>query len=336
LNRPKTIAVIGWFLAAFLPEASARVLAQAPSEDPAVRARAVSLLERSAQLSRPVWPMNEEDFSFHIVNPEPGYPADGTLKISVAKPYLKRWEYSYGVYQFSKVENGPEIATYRTGSEPASLAMVRKMLPLSLLHFDQSDIIRAITDKNVDGTPATCIDFDTITGTRHQSGTLCVDQANGYLIYSKLDDVITKQSRFYLFNNGFLPGHIERWTNDVKLFEIESRIEVRPGGFPAEAFEYPAGATITHACNSFTPAYADNNLQPVAESFSETGIDITVRGFVDNQGHTTNLKVLDRTHPDLDAEALKLVSAWTFHPAQCNYQPTSEQRDFVVHFQGWQ
>ncbi len=280
--------------------------------------------------------MNEEDFSFHIVKPEPGYPADGTLKISVAKPYLKRWEYTYGVYQFSKVENGPEIATYRTGPEPASLTMVRKLLPVSLLHFDQSDIIRAITDKTVDGTRATCIDFDTITGTRHQSGTICVDQASGYLIYSKLDDVVTKQSRFYTFNNGFLPGHIERWMNDVKLFEIESKIEVRPGGFPAAAFEYPAGATITHACNSFTPAYADNNLQPVAKSYSETGIDITVRGFVDNQGHTTNLKVLDQTHPDLDAEALKLVSAWTFHPAQCNYQPTSEQRDFVVHFLGWQ
>ena len=308
----------------------------AQSEDPQLRARAVSLLEHAAQLSSPIWPMNEESFTFHILNPEPGAANYGSIKIMVARPDLKRWDYSYGAHQYSRVQDGKEFATYRTGPEPAGLTMVRKLIPVNLVRFDQSDLIRTITDQSMDGTPATCVDFETIAGTRHQSGTLCFDKAAGYLISEKIDDVVTKQSKFYRFNNGFLPGHIERWTNGTKLIEIESKIEVRPAGFPMENFEYPVGAAITHACNSFTPAYADYTIQPAAKQYSDKAIDIVVHGFVDQDGRTTNLKVLDDTHADLATEALKVVSTWTFRPAQCNCQPTGQQRDFTVHFQGWQ
>jgi hypothetical protein len=311
--------------------------AQSPaSEDPQLRARAVGLLERAAQLSSPVWPMNEQVITFHVQNPEPGAASEGSLKIGVGRTDLKRWDYVYGAYHLSQVENGMEYATLKTGPEPADLIAVRKMLPAMVLHFDQSDLIRAITDKSVDGTPASCVDFETITGTRHQTGTVCIDQAAGYLIYSKIDDVVIKQSKFYAFSNGFLPGHLERWTAGTKLFDIDTKIVVHYGDFAPDYFDYPEGATISHACNSFTPAYADNTPQPPIKSYSDTGIDIVVHGFVDPSGHPINLKVLDATHRDLADEALRLVSTWTFRPAQCNYQPASQQRDFIVHFQGWQ
>jgi hypothetical protein len=305
------------------------------SDDPQLRARAVGLLEHSAQLSSPVWPMNEQFISFHILNPQPGAATDGTFKVGVGRTDLNRWECVYGSYVLSRVQNGPELALFQTGPEPADFIAVRKQLPVTLYHFDQSDIIRSIADRSIDGTPATCVDFDTITGTRHQSGTFCFDQAAGYLSYIKIDDVVVKQSKFYAFSNGFLPGHIERWTSGVKLFEIDFKAESRPAGFAPDYFDYPAGATITHACNSFTPAYVDNTPQPPAKSFSDTGIDIVVHGVVDKTGHAVNLKVLDATHRDLADEALKLVPSWTFRPAQCNYQPASQTRDFIVHFQGW-
>jgi hypothetical protein len=106
--------------------------------------------------------------------------------------------------------------------------------------------------------------------------------------------------------------------------------------FPAGYFEYPPSSAIRHACNSFTPAYAQSTPQPEAKSFSNGGADIVVHGFVDKTGHTSELKVLDDTHHEIATEAMKIVASWTFQPAQCNYQPTSEQRDFIVHFQGWQ
>jgi hypothetical protein len=137
--------------------------------------------------------MNEESFTFHVLNPEPGGAGEGSIKIMVARPDLKRWDYSYGAYQYSKVQNGPEFATYRSIPAPAAMVMVLKLIPVNLVRFDQSDLIRAITDQTVEGTPATCVDFETITGTRHQSGSLCFDKAAGYLIYEKIDDVATKQ-----------------------------------------------------------------------------------------------------------------------------------------------
>lgn len=307
-----------------------------PAEDPQLRARAVGLAEHAIQLSSPVWPMNEEFANFHIPNPEPGAATDGTIRIGVARPFLKHWEFEYGAYHFSKVVNDDEYATLSSGPRPAGLTMVLKLLPVNLVRFDQSDIIRSITDESIDGTPAYCINFDSIAGARHQSGKICIDRVSGFLIYERVDQTVIKQSAFFRFNNGFLPGHIERWVEGIKVVEIESRIEVRPQGFPPEYFDYPVGAKITHACDSFTRAYADNTPQPPAKSYSDTAVDIVVHGFVDQNGHTRDLKVLDQTYPRLAEEALRLVSTWTFRPAQCDYKPTSEQRDFVVHFQGWQ
>jgi hypothetical protein len=332
------LIAVTFVLAMFGPQAlpaGASPQAASTQEDPDLRARAVGLLEHAVQLSSPVWPMNEQVFTFHIPNPEPGAATEGSLRLGIGAPALKRWEFVYGAYQLSQVLNGTEYATYRTGPEPAAVVMVRKILPVSLPRFDESDIIRSITDKTVDGTPAACIDFETIAGTRHQFGTVCVDKTAGYLIFEKVDDLIIKQSKFYAFNNGFLPGHIERWTGATKLAEIEEHIEVRTQ-FPPNYFDYPAGATISPACNSFTHAYAQNTPQPPAKSFSDGSVDIAVHGFVGKDGRPTGLTVLDGTHRDLAEEAVKIVSAWTFHPAQCNYQPANDQRDFIVHFQGWQ
>jgi len=304
-------------------------------EDPQLRAQAVGLIERANQLSSPVWPMNEEVFTFHIQNPEPGAPTDGSLKVGVGAPGLKRWEFSYGAYQLSQVRNGEEVATYTTGTEPAAVVLVRKIVPVSLVRFDQTDVIRKIEDRTMDGTAATCIDFETIAGTRHQFGTLCVDKSAGYLIYQKIDDVIIKQSNFYRFNNGFFPAHIERWTGITKLADIEGSVVVKKD-FPTHYFDYPAGAVIAHTCNSFTPAYAESTPQPTAKSLSEKGIDIVVHGVVDKNGHPAELQILDDTHHDLASEAMQIVAGWTFHSAQCGYKPTIEHRDFIVHFQGWQ
>jgi TonB-like protein len=162
-----------------------------------------------------------------------------------------------------------------------------------------------------------------------------VDKPAGYLIYQKIDDTVIKQSKFYAFNNGFLPGHIERWTGATILAEIDSNITVKTE-FPSNYFDYPANATIKHACTSFTPAFSENTPQAAAKSVSEGGIDIVVHGFVSKEGKPTGLKVLDATHQDLAEEAVSIVSGWTFRPAQCNYQPASQQRDFIVHFQGAQ
>src|SRR5581483_3558198 len=170
------------FLAMCLPSAHS----QTAVEDPELRARAVAILERADHFSSPVWPMNEEEFAFRIANPEPGYPPDGIIRIGVAAPNQKRWEVEYGPYHLTQVQHGIEIAGDRRGREPAAVILVRKTIPVNLLHFDESDFIRAITADNIDGVEATCIDLDTITGVRREANRIRVDKRSGLLIYQKV------------------------------------------------------------------------------------------------------------------------------------------------------
>ena len=63
-------------------------------------------------------------------------------------------------------------------------------------------------------------------------------------------------------------------------------------------------------------------------------VDIIVHGMIRENGKTEALQVQSSPRPDLNAEALSLVSTWTFQPMMCNDKPATRGADFVVHFQG--
>jgi len=46
------------------------------------------------------------------------------------------------------------------------------------------------------------------------------------------------------------------------------------------------------------------------------------------------LKPLDPTHPELNDEAIKLVSTWTYSPGTCDGKPVGISMVFTVHFKG--
>lgn len=286
-------------------------------------------------MSTPVWPANQEDFSFRVLDPSLGQTGDGALKIAVASPGIKRWEFSYGSYKYVRVQNGREFATVRTSpSEPAALTSVRKLLPVFLGRFEPADVIRGLEDAVVDGRPARCITFETLKGDHQQPGRVCVDSAQGWLLEVTQGDETIRQSEFYRFNNGYLPGHIERWTGGRKILEIDSKVVVREQ-FPEDYFAYPEGASIQHACTEFHRAFADYTIQPPQKGLSNDWIEVRVHGFVGKDGRPYGLKALDTGLPDLAEEAVRLVSSWTFHPATCDYDPATMETDFTVRFKGW-
>lgn len=309
-----------------------------PPEDPQLRNRAISLLEKAVALSSPVWPANEAIYRFTVMHPEPGYPADGILRVAVKTPATRLWAFDYGPYHFLRIMDGLAVYTVNASeAEPAAVTLVRKLLPVNLVHFDHEDLIRSIARENVDGLAADCIHFVTVYGDRQSTNKVCVDAANGWLVYQQLGEVIVKQSAFYRFNNGWLPGDIERWTGTDKIAEIDAHVEVRsPDAFDAAYFNPPADAVITHQCNSWEMPVAISTPQPEVRHASDAVIDIVVHGIVDTGGHPANLTVLDATHQQLAAEALRLVAAWTYRPAQCNYAPATNRQDFIVHFKGWE
>jgi len=307
----------------------------APVEDPQLRSEAVSLMERAVMLTTPVWPANEEFFNFRVLNPAPGESTEGALKIGVRTRVNKRWEFTYGTYKFIKVQDGGEFATSRSESgEPAALTSVRKLIPAFHGQFEPADIIRRVGEATVDGRRARCIDFDTLKGDQQQSGQVCVDAQTGLLLLVRQGDETIRQSSYYHFNNASLPGHIERWVGDQKLIEIDSRVVVRTE-YPPDYFDYPMDAKIENACREFHRAFADLTPQPEPKAQSNEAISVRVHGRVGKDGKPNGLRVLDAVRPDLGEEALRIVSAWTFHPAMCEYQPATQEMDFEVRFKGW-
>ncbi len=306
-----------------------------PPEDPQLRAEAIRLMEKANLVSTPVWPANEEFVTFHVLAPGPGEATDGEMKISVATTMTKRWEFTYGAYKFLQVQNGREFATTRTQpGEPAALTSVRKILPVFLGEFEPSDVIRRIEDASIDGRPARCIIFETLQGDHRQPGRACVDPGQGWLLEVTQGDESIRQSGFHQFNNAYLPRHIEKWAGNRKLLEIEESVVVREQ-YPPDHFTYPEGASIRHMCTEFHRAFADHTEQPPQKTLSDELIEVRVHGLIGKDGKPYALKALDTMRPDLAQEAVRVVSAWTYHPAMCEYDPATMETDFVVHFKGW-
>ena len=309
---------------------------QAASEDPQLRSEAVRLLERAMMLTTPTWPANEEFFKFKVMYPAPGEASEGTMKIGVKTTGNKRWEFVYGAYKFFQVQNGPEYATYRTAPvEPAVVTAVRKLVPVYQGQFDASDVIRNISEAKVYGIAARCIDFETIRGAFQGTGKVCVDSASGFLLSIRQGKETIRQSVYYRFNDASLPGHIERWVDGEKIFEIDSKVAVRKD-FEPEYFDYPQDAKIMTQCKSFHRAFADQTPQPEAKTFSQELVTVKVHGRVGKDGKPMSLKLLSLgVRQDLADEALTIVAKWTFHPAQCEYQASTQEMDFEVVFKGW-
>jgi hypothetical protein len=325
-----------FFLAAtLLPAQTGKLRPEVtPPEDAVLRAEAIRLMERANRLSTPVWPANESVVNFHVLEPGVGEADAGELRVSVATPVRRRREYTYGSYKFVQVEDGGEFATTRSQSEPAVMTSVRKLLPVFLGEFEQDDVIRRIEDANSNGQPARCILFQTLKGDHEIPGRACVDADQGWLVEVTQGDETIRQSRFFQFNNGFLPGHIERWAGGRKQFEIDQKVVVRES-YPDNYFDYPAGASIKHTCREFHRAFADNSPQPPQKAVSSELVEVRVHGFIGKDGKPYGLKPLDTARPDLAEEAVRIVSTWTFHPAMCEYDPATMEMDFVIHFKGW-
>jgi hypothetical protein len=333
---PRSTHLCLWlFIPACLAQTTTLRPDAAPAEDPQLRAEAVRLMERAVMLTTPVWPANEEFVDFRVLHAAPGEASEGAMKIGVRTPVNKRWEFTYGTYKFIRVRDGYETATYASDSaEPASLVSVRKLLPAFRGVFEPADLIRSIANATADGRPARCIEFDTLKGDQQQTGQVCVDAQTGFLVTARIGDETIHQSAYFRFNNASLPGHIERWVGNEKLLDIDMNVVVRTD-YPPEYFAYPPDAIISHSCQEFHRAFADNTPQPEPKTRSNDAITVRLHGRVGKDGKPDALKVLDTARPDLAEEALRVVSKWTYHPAMCVYQPATQAMDFEVTFKGW-
>lgn len=301
-----------------------------PPEDPVLRAEAVRLLERANHVSSPsIWPANEMTLRFRVAVPAAGDPYEGEYVSSIGGTGLRRQHWRYGAYEHTQIRNGQRLSV--TGSQapqPAILSLLTELAPIYLIRFDNQDVIRSIVDSSPD---ARCIEFDTVTGERFQANEVCVDLRNGWLLSVRAGDNLTRNSNFFPFQGSFLPGHIERWSAARKVIEIDST-DVLKSDYPEDYFTVPDSST-GFICQQFRRAFEVNTPQPPAGPLIQI-TDIRLQGLIDTNGRVTNLKPLETSNSDLNEQAIKLVSTWTYQPATCEGKPVAWGSTFTVHFKG--
>jgi TonB family protein len=91
----------------------------------------------------------------------------------------------------------------------------------------------------------------------------------------------------------------------------------------------------TYQCRtSRRPVGVFTPMPPAGDAGTDT-IDVIVHGRIrGSDGKVDQVQIQSSPRPDLNAEALKLVSTWKFLPLVCNDAPATVDGDFVVHFQG--
>ena len=302
-----------------------------PPEDPKLRAEAVRLLERANQLSTPaVWPPNEMTLRYRVGKPAAGDPYEGDYFSSFGGRGLRHQEWQYGAYQFTQIRNGTRIGFSGSGVRPGILQLLTQITPVYLVHFDGQDIIRSIT-----GPPGgtRCIQFDTVTGDQEQSNEICVDDRNGWLLSIRTGDTLTTTSSFFPFEKSFLPGHIERWKGGEMVMAVDETV-VPKSDYPPDFFSVPESST-GFICQEMRLPFPVNAPQPPQGS-SISVIDVQLQGLIASTGRVVSqsLKPVDPLHPELNEEAIKLVSTWTYTPAMCAGNPVGYGQTFTVHFKG--
>ena len=304
------------------------------AEDPALRQAAVQLLEKANAVSTiAVHPNLEQTVTFRSFDlAESG---EGQFHRTWAGKDGHRDDTRFGTYYLLNIWLPDQLIVKGEGPQtPGVVLRMKKSIPIRLVMFDHEDIIRSITDAGIGGRPASCIDFDTVFGGKTQANQICVDKQLGVLLRFRDGSDTYENSEFFAFAGAYLPGRIDISHNGQPLLEVHQKFTPIEGAIDPAIFEPPAGAEIRSKCKESRRAFGVTMPQPPAGNNGTETIDVKLHGFVGRDGRVINPYVVESDRPDLNAEAVKLVSTWTYTPGLCDGRPNVQQFTFVVHFQG--
>ena len=308
--------------------------ALAHSQDPDLRTQAVVLLEKAQAISLAPDPPNlERTDTFHVFGPTAAA-RDGSFSRVVIQGVGRREETTFGGYHVVNVWRGDSLETTRsTEIAPAEVVTVMRLTPIYIVRLGQADVVKAITDTQVDGLPAHCIEFETIVGQSHQQNEICVDTSNGTMVSERLGDDLIENRDFFPFAGALIPASITLSSKDgAPQLEITQTMAALDKT-AANVLAAPPDAKTLHRCTTYRRAIGQSMRQPLPGN-SGTEVDVVVRGIIGTDGKIHDALVQSSERPDLNAEALSVVAQWLFSPAMCNGHPNSAEASFLLHFHG--
>ncbi|MGA7382991.1 MAG: hypothetical protein WBX03_19215 [Terriglobales bacterium] len=160
-----------------------------PAQDIRVRAEAMRLLEKGNAVTTPVkLPDLERVDSFRVFGPDQAF-KDGVFTRVVIQKTGRRDETTFGDYHVIDVSVDRHGARLQTQVQaPAEVMTLLRVTPIYHVSFNDEDVIHAITNREVNGRPARCIEFDTVAGQKSHDNEICLDGATGAIVLEKLNE----------------------------------------------------------------------------------------------------------------------------------------------------
>lgn len=181
------------------------------------------------------------------------------------------------------------------------------------------------------GRPAQCVDFETIVGEKRDSNQICVDRELGTLVRIRTGGETITNSDFFSLHGANYPARISYDSDDIRL-NLEQTMTHFDGTPDPNLLVTPPDAKIMHLRLGYVRPYRQNLPQPKPGNGTQN-VDVTLHGTIGPDGRIHDPMINRSGRDDLNAEALKIFSSWTFTPASCNGKPVEIPTDITLHFQ---
>jgi TonB family protein len=144
---------------------------------------------------------------------------------------------------------------------------------------------------------------------------------------------VAENSDFFSFAGALWPARIDVFRNGIEVLEIHQSLAPIQGAIDPNVFAPPPGAHVRTRCGQYRRAFGQSMPQPPIGRGSQN-TDVVLHGIIDRDGKIVAPVIVQSDRPDLNPEALQLISTWTFQPAMCDGHPNTAEANFVLHFQG--
>jgi hypothetical protein len=304
--------------------------ARLPAQDMPTRVEAVQLLERANGVIRAshLMPNVKLEATFRA------YGLDGSVKEGTFEAIYtvdsERYEIVFGAYHAIALHFPDKIVQNEYQAEPPEIHELDALTPLTIGHFDKSDTIHSITPATLFGRRAKCIQFETVNGRTHQSNEICVDEELGAVVRWSVGDDLVELTEYSPLESVLHPAHMRHYIDGKLRMEIDQKFSVIDGPIDWAALSPPKPTVLT-ACKPYRRPVLQSAPQP-PDAGPGPWYDVPVHAVIGRDGHVYEASVLPAGRPDLEKQAVAIVSGWLFSPGLCGGKPTVVDANFVVHF----
>jgi Gram-negative bacterial TonB protein C-terminal len=152
----------------------------------------------------------------------------------------------------------------------------------------------------------------------------------GPLVRWSVGGEIIENTDFSDFEGILLPRHVRHYIDGKLRMEVEQKFSLIDGPVDWAALA-PPNPDIFPACQHYRRPIIQSAPQP-ASAGPGPWYDVQVHGVIGEDGHVYQAAVLPAGRPELEKQAVQIVSGWIFSPGLCEGKPIDVNASLVVHF----